>query len=107
MFNAASLALEHVTKHLEFITNIIAWQFSLGQHSKTPRTPTCRKFALAIAFWGSNHRDPRGSKYCPKVEDLSGNCLLRFLDIFWVFLIGIQINNRRDKFWTNLGFGAF
>ena len=55
------------------------------------RTQICQKFAENL-------------KICPEIV------VFQFFGNFsqiWVPLIGTPKNNHRDKFWTNLGFGAF
>ena len=62
------------------------------------------------AFWTIPNKqgDPNLSKLCRKFENLSGNCRFFSLrQIFEQFGLGTPKSNRRDKLWTNLGFGPF
>ena len=85
--------------------------FSPLQHSKTPRTPNLSKVCPDDCFSGFQSGGPKF------VKNLSNNWKLaisgqifKFSANFWqiwVPLIRTPKNNQRDKFWTNLGFGAF
>ena len=108
-------------QELEEQTPVFSWTdctfvifaiFSPYSIQKRPEPQICPKFVPTIAFRGFNQGDPNLSKICRKFENLSGNCRFFFFfnfrhDKFGSPLIGTPKNNRRDKFWTNLGFGAF
>ena len=78
---------------------------------KCPEPEICPKFVRTIVFRDSNQGDPNLSKNCeilklcqfPDKFQIFDKFLANFWQI-WVPLIGIPKNNRRDKFWTNLGF---
>ena len=81
------------------------------QHSKTPRTPNLSKICPDDCFSGFQSGGPKFVKNLSKnwKTTISGqifNFSTNFWQI-WVPLIGTPKNNRRDKFWTNLGFGPF
>ena len=74
------------------------------QHSKTPWTPNLSKVCPSGGFWGFQSG---GLEF---VKDFSKFVKRTFSTNFGqipVPLTGIPENNRWDKFWTNLGFGAF
>ena len=81
------------------------------QHSKTPQTP---KFVQNL-FRQLFLRVPiRGAGICQKFVQICPNIMVFiFSNLSTHFaqipapLTGTLKNNRRDKFWTNLGFGAF
>ena len=74
---------------------------------RCPEPQICQKLVPTIVFWGSNQGGPNLSKICRNFENLSGNChCSKFRLILDKFGIGTPKNDRRDKFLTNLGFGA-
>ena len=78
---------------------------------KCPELQLCPKFVPTFVFHASNQG---GAKICQKFVEKLKICpetvVYNFstnFDKFWPPLIGSNKNKRRDKFWTNLGFGAF
>ena len=78
---------------------------------KRPEPQICPKFVPTIVFRGSNQGDPNLSKICRKFQKRQfPDKFSNFRQIFETNLgspIGTPKYNRRDKLWTNLGFGAF
>ena len=75
------------------------------QHSKKPRTPNLSKNCPNDCFSGFQSKGPKFVKkghFPANFFKLSGQFLTNLVP-----LIRTPKNNRRDKFWTNLGFGAF
>ena len=67
------------------------------------------KYVPAIVFQGSNQGDWNLSKFCQNLKTTFWTNAWQIFDKFQsssVFLTGTLKNNRRDKFWTNLRFGA-
>ena len=85
----------------------IAKPFSPYSIQKRPEPQICPKFVPAIVFGGSSPGVKNLKKFvkiCLKIA------VFQILTIFFqIFdpLTGTPKNNRWDKFWTNLGFGAF
>ena len=77
------------------------------QHSKTPRTPNLSKICPSDCFWGFQSGGQNFEKNCQNLSENYG--FTNFDNFFQSFgpLTGTPKNNRWDKFWTNLGFGAF
>ena len=77
---------------------------------KCPERQICPKFGPTIVFRGSNQGGPNLSKICRKIEICPEIVVFQFFDKFLTNLppppppIGTPKNNRRGKFWTNLGF---
>ena len=81
------------------------------QHLKMPRTPNLSKICPDDCFSGFQSGGPKFVKNLSKIwKTTISRQIFKFSTNFWqiwVPLIGTPKNNRRDKFLTNLGFGAF
>ena len=95
---------------LSFLSLNLANPFSPYSIQKRPEPQICPKFVPTIVFRGSNQQDPNFSKICRKIEICPEIVVLQFYDKFLRNLGPPDLNpenNRREKFWTNLGFRAF
>ena len=74
---------------------------------KRPEPQICPKFVPAIVFWGFQSGGQKFEINCQNLSENDG--FSNFDKFFQIFdpLTGTPKNNRWDKFWTNLGFGAF
>ena len=80
---------------------------NLLRHSQTPRTPDLSKICPSYCFGGFQSGGQKFEKNC---QNLSENYGCSNFDNFFQILdprTGTPKNHRWDKFWTNLGFGAF
>ena len=76
-----------------------------------PEPQICPKFVPTIVFRGFLSEGPKFVENLPK--KLKTTVLRQFFNFsvnfrqIWLLLNGTPKSNHRDKFWTNLGFGAF
>ena len=101
----------HSAQNIPYCALGIANPFSPYSIQKRPEPQICPKFVPTIVFRSSNQGDPKLSKICRKfsLKICPEIVVFQFLKNFWqiwVPLIVTPKNNRRDKFWTNLGFGG-